>query len=103
RITTPTVPNVFSYTVFSKRLIICSGFAFVVISQSFGSFPINRSRTHPPTRYASKPAFSSVYVTCETSLGILKIKLLLKFLDVSISILCTRRDSNPQRQFRRLL
>src|SRR3989344_5403634 len=64
--------------------MISSGLALVVTSQSFGSLPITRSRTHPPTKYASNPAFSSVSVTYETSLGIFDTKLLLKFLEISI-------------------
>src|SRR3989344_4508283 len=47
-----------------------SGVAFVVMSQSFGVFSKIKSRTHPPTRYASNPASSSVSATTSTSFGI---------------------------------
>src|SRR3989338_580407 len=47
-----------------------AGFAFVVTSQSFGLCPKSRSRTHPPTRYASNPAFSRVSGITLISLGI---------------------------------
>src|SRR3989344_4443592 len=89
---TPTVPKVFSYTVFSNNPIICSGVALVVTSQSLVFIPIKRSLTQPPTKYASNPAFSKVLVTCETSLGIFSIKFMIFF----IEFLCTRQDSNLQ-------
>src|SRR3989338_11030913 len=39
------------------------------MSQSFGVLPMRRSRTHPPTRYASKPAFLSMLCTSRTTCG----------------------------------
>src|SRR4051812_35716634 len=39
------------------------------MSQSFGFRSMRRSRTHPPTRYASKPAFTSVSLRARNSEG----------------------------------